>query len=134
MSVLISPEELVFTIRKTKRAKTVRGDEVSKQTESVGESSALSKSILRIEQHRALITKRIIRGTITRMRRFDMNGKVKPKKLKIAEFAILDESERVFRPWTEGLRVEDPDTLWVFRTADPEERLYRFGGFSSDSE
>ena len=65
------------------------------------------KSIAKIEKHRELITSRIIKGTITRMRRFEMSDKIKPKKLKIVEFAILNEPEG--------------------------DRLYRFGGFS-DSE
>jgi hypothetical protein len=120
MSVLISQEEFVFAIRKTKYSSNIGGNSIR---------DTIPKSIQRIEQHRALITKRIIRGTITRMRRFDMNGKVKPKKLKIAEFAILDESER-----PKGLRVEDPDRWTPERVEDPVERLYRFGGFSSDSD
>ena len=81
----------------------------------VGKGSALRtqvgnpvpKSIAKIEKHRELITSRIIKGTITRMRRFEMSDKIKPKKLKIVEFAILNEPEG--------------------------DRLYRFGGFS-DSE
>jgi hypothetical protein len=61
-------------------------------------------TISKLEKHRSIITKRIISGTITRMRKFDMYGKVKPKKLKIVEFAIVDDN-----------------------------KLYRFGGFT-DSE
>jgi hypothetical protein len=118
--------------------------DVRKPGNSVGRD-AIPKSIQRIEQHRDLITKRLIRGTITRMRRFDMNGKVKPKKLKLAEFAILDESERPKGSWTEGLRTLVPtqpalrdevsDGLYPLSLGPFEsERLYRFGGFSSDSE
>lgn len=68
-------------------------------------------SIQKIEIYRDVITKRLIKegldDTPTRRRRFDMHGKIKPKKLKIINFALLQEPK--------GLR------------------LYRFGGFS-DSE
>jgi hypothetical protein len=66
-------------------------------------------TIEKIERYRNDITKMLICqcDLIPRRRRFDMHGKIKPRKLKLSEFAILVEP------------------------AGP--RLYRFGGFS-DSE
>lgn len=59
------------------------------------------KSIQKIEKYRQVITKRLISGTISRMRVFNMAQRIKVGKLKIAEFAIIDDG-----------------------------RLYSFGGYS----
>jgi len=71
-------------------------------------------SIRQIERYRQLITNRIIKDTIGRMRVFDMASKIKPKRLKPSEFHL------------NGLRVADSVIV-------DDDRLYRMGGFS-DSE
>lgn len=116
-----------FTLLDTRK---LRSNVEKYKTKDVGGDCLPSKSIQRIEQYRDLITQRLIKGTITRMRRFDMNGKVKPKKLKLAEFAILDESERGFYPLRTLVPTPPALSLGPFES----ERLYQFGGFSSDSE
>jgi len=66
----------------------------------------LQKSIKKIEAYRQKITSRVIKNTIHRMRVFNMVHQVKVGKLKIVEYAIVDDN-----------------------------RLFRFGGYSdSDSE
>lgn len=49
------------------------------------------KSIEKIEKYRQVITNRLIKGTIGRMRVFNMTQRIKVGKLKIAEFAIVDD-------------------------------------------
>jgi hypothetical protein len=71
-------------------------------------------SIRQIERYRQLITNRIIKDTISRMRVFDMASKIKPKRLKPSEFHL------------NGLRVANSVIV-------DDDRLYRMGGFS-DSE
>ena len=79
-----------------------------------------ARSIKQIEKYRELITRRVIRGTITRMRNFNMTDKVKPKRL-----------------WTKGLKVLTP--IKTFSPKSPrfvvvdDGRLFRMGGYS-DSE
>ena len=71
-------------------------------------------SIRQIERYRQLITNRIIKDTIGRMRVFDMASKINPKRLKPSEFHL------------NGLRVANCVIV-------DDDRLYRMGGFS-DSE
>ncbi len=61
----------------------------------------IAKSIKKIEAYRQKITERIIKDTIHRMYVFNMASKIKVGKLKISEFAIVDD-----------------------------DRLYSFGGYS----
>jgi hypothetical protein len=61
----------------------------------------IAKSIRKIERYRQAITDRVIKDTIGRMRVFTMAYRVKVGKLKIKEFAIVDDN-----------------------------RLYSFGGYS----
>lgn len=84
---------------------------------SLRKPTDISISIQRIEKYRELITKRIIRGTISRMRVFDMASKIKPRRLKPSEFHL------------NGLRL---GRLQKFVIVD-DDRLYQMGGFS-DSE
>lgn len=90
-----------------------RESETPKRTKSVRDTlyPKLPNSIQRIEKYRDLITKRIIKDTLSQMRVFTMSSKIKPKRLKLVEYVVL----RELCPKGE------------------EERLYRMGGFS-DSE
>jgi hypothetical protein len=54
-------------------------------------SPRISKSIQKIERYRQTITERVIKDTIHRMRVFSMSSRVKVGKLKITEYAIVDD-------------------------------------------
>jgi len=56
------------------------------------DSTKILKSIKKIERYRQTMTDKVISGTIQRMRVFTMASRIKVGKLKIKEFAIIDDN------------------------------------------